>query len=124
MSEKPKPGEVAWIDLTVEDADFLRDFYAAVTGWKPEPVDMGEYADFNMMDASGKSTAGVCHKRGGNADLPSQWLVYIVVDSLDSSIEECTKRGGQVIAGPKSMGQSRYCVIEDPAGAFAALYQA
>jgi predicted enzyme related to lactoylglutathione lyase len=42
---------IGWVDLTVGDATNLRDFYARVMGWRPEPVDMGGYADFNMCDA-------------------------------------------------------------------------
>ncbi len=48
MSEQMKPGTIGWVDLTVDDASGLRDFYARVAGWKPEPVPMGGYDDFNM----------------------------------------------------------------------------
>jgi len=96
-----------------------------VVGWKPVGVDMGEYQDFCMNEpGSGKTVAGVCHARGINADLPAQWLIYITVADLDASIASCRSLGGEVIAGPKSMGDSaRFCVIRDPAGAVAALYQ-
>lgn len=46
--ELPKPGTIAWVDLTVPHAAKVRDFYAAVTGWKPEAVSMGSYQDYNM----------------------------------------------------------------------------
>ena len=41
-------GRIGWIDISVDDARGLRDFYAKVVGWKPEDVSMGEYDDFNM----------------------------------------------------------------------------
>ncbi|NND59262.1 MAG: VOC family protein [Gammaproteobacteria bacterium] len=122
MSAKPIPGSIGWIDLTVEDATGIRDFYAAVAGWQPEAVDMGEYADFNMT-AAGTPVAGVCHARGGNAGLPASWLIYIVVEDLDRSISNCREGGGELLGEVKSMGESRYCVIRDPAGACCALYQ-
>ena len=50
-------------------------------------------------------------------------MLYIVVDDLDRSIDRCKARGGAVVAGPKKMGDARYCVIRDPAGAHTALYQ-
>ncbi|MBT8144944.1 MAG: VOC family protein [Gammaproteobacteria bacterium] len=100
----------------------MRDFYAAVAGWQPEAVDMGEYADFNMT-AAGTPVAGVCHARGGNAGLPASWLIYIVVEDLDRSISNCREGGGELLGEVKSMGESRYCVIRDPAGACCALYQ-
>lgn len=127
MSEPGKPavGTISWVDLTVTDAAGVRDFYAAVTGWTPSEVPMGAYSDYCMNEpAAGRSVAGVCHARGGNADLPAQWLVYIVVEDLDASLAECRARGGAVVAGPKAIGrEARYAVIRDPAGAVAALYQ-
>ncbi|HEX5720684.1 MAG TPA: VOC family protein [Thermoanaerobaculia bacterium] len=123
MSETPKPqvGTIAWTDLTVPNADEVRDFYAAVTGWKPEALSMGDYSDYVMSAPGGTGVAGVCHARGTNAGLPQQWLIYITVESVDESIRQCEQRGGKVIAGPKKMGAGKYCVIQDPAGAVAAL---
>ncbi len=122
--DKPATGTIGWIDLTIDDAAELRDFYAAVTGWRPEPVVMGGYDDFNMVaPGTGQPAAGICHARGGNAGLPPVWMIYIVVADLDASVEACRKNGGEVVAGPRRMGGDRYCVIRDPAGAVAALYQ-
>jgi uncharacterized protein len=122
MSTPPRPGTITWQDLTVPDAEALRDFYASVVGWKAQPVRMGDYADFNMT-ADGQSVAGVCHARGLNADLPAQWLIYITVDDLEHSMEECQRLGGSVIAPPRGLSGGRFCVIRDPAGAVCALYQ-
>ncbi len=117
-------GKIGWIDLTVGDAPAVRDFYAKVVGWKPEGVSMGDYSDFNMtMPESGDPAAGICHARGGNAELPSKWLIYITVADVDKSAETCRENGGQVVVGPKPMGDGKFAVIEDPNGSVAALYQ-
>lgn len=121
---KPPIGSIGWIDLTVPNADEVRDFYAQVTGWKPEPLDMGGYSDYVMNAPDGEGKAGVCHARGGNASMPPQWIIYIVVEDLDASLARCAEMGGKVIVPVRSMGEARYCVIQDPAGAVAALYQA
>lgn len=126
MSEfaRPPVGTIGWVDLTVPDAVETRDFYAQVTGWIPEPFDMGGYNDFVMKTPEGAAVAGVCHARGGNKDLPPQWLVYVTVENLDQSIERCKALGGRVVTGPRNYaGEGRYCVIEDPAGAVCALYE-
>jgi predicted enzyme related to lactoylglutathione lyase len=125
MSEKPTPGTVAWTDLTVPDAEGIRDFYARVVGWVPESVAMGEYADFNMtVPVTGQPVAGICHARGVNADIPPVWIVYLVVEELDTSLTTVQEGGGEVLVGPKSMGPgSAYAIIRDPAGAVVALYQ-
>ena len=121
----PKIGTVAWIDLTVDDAEQVRDFYSLVVGWQPASVDMGEYSDFNMnAPATGEPIAGVCHKRGSNAELPSKWMIYIIVENVDDSADRCRELGGKVLVEPKGMGShGRYCVIEDPARATAALFE-
>ena len=118
-----EPGTLEWIDLTVEDAEHVRDFYADIVGWTPEPVSMGEYDDYNMVTA-GEPVAGVCHARGSNAALPPVWLPYFRVSNLEQSLARCLKRGGQVVAGPRSAGPGmQYGVIRDPAGAAAALFE-
>ncbi len=123
--ERKPAGSIIGLDLTVENAEELRDFYAAVIGWQAEPLDMGGYDDYFMMPPGQEDpTAGVCHARGENAELPAQWLVYITVDNLDESIRRCIERGGSVVSGPKGdPGTSRYCVIRDPAGAVMSLLE-
>ena len=118
-----KPGTIEWHDLTVDDAESVRDFYAAVVGWEPQAVSMGDYDDFSMlMPGTEQPTAGVCHARGANADLPAQWLMYVRVLSVPDSAARCSALGGKVLTGPTAMGDSEFCVIEDPAGAVLALY--
>ena len=125
MSDSTKVGTIAWTDLSVPDAEGIREFYSKVVGWTSDPVPMGDYSDFNMMPPGGDApVAGVCHARGTNADLPPVWLVYIVVEDLEKSLEACTEGGGEVLVGPKGIGPgSAYAVIRDPAGAVSALYQ-
>lgn len=133
---RPAPGTIAWTDLTVPDADRVRDFYAAVTGWQPSPVAMGGYNDYCMMppapvpaatgaaDSPGPApAAGICHARGVNADIPPVWLVYIVVEDVARSVDECVRLGGSVIR-PASQGPfGAMAIIRDPAGAACALYK-
>ena len=124
MNAKPKPGSISWTDLTVPNATVVRDFYAAVAGWTASPVEMDGYDDYSMNTPSGTTVAGICHARGSNAGLPAQWLVYITVANLDESLKQCRELGGRVIAPPRDMGGSgRMAVIQDPAGAVAALFQ-
>lgn len=118
-------GSIVWMDLTVPDADAVRDFYRDVVGWTSTDVSMGEYNDYGVNEpGSGKTVAGICHARGPNAGLPPVWLVYIQVEDLDVSMARCRERSGEVISGPRDMGAyGRMCVIRDPAGAVAALIQ-
>jgi predicted enzyme related to lactoylglutathione lyase len=123
-SQAPEPGQIIWVDLTIPDAAPIRDFYSQLVGWQPEPVEMGGYSDFNMTLAdSGTPAAGICYARGENANLPPQWLMYIAVEDLAKTMETCISLGGKLVAGPVTMPEHRYCVVQDPAGAVVALVE-
>jgi predicted enzyme related to lactoylglutathione lyase len=50
-------------------------------------------------------------------------LIYLTVADLDVSIVRVQELGGKLLIGPKNTGgTARFCVIQDPAGAVAALY--
>jgi predicted enzyme related to lactoylglutathione lyase len=118
-----KIGSIVWRDLTVPDADAIRDFYRDVVGWQAQPVDMGEYSDFTMLaPGDDQPAAGICFARGANADLPAQWLLYVMVEDVEASARTCVERGGAIVTGPRSLGEGMFCVIRDPAGAVCALY--
>lgn len=120
-----KIGMLSWVDLTVENAPEIRDFYSKVVGWESAPVPMDDYDDFCMIPPGDDvPAAGICHSRGSNKDLPSQWLIYISVENLNESIANCEALGGKVISPPRNYADmGRYCVIKDPAGAVMALFE-
>jgi uncharacterized protein len=124
MSES-KIGTICWTDLTVQNAEQIKSFYEGVIGWRSEPHDMeAEYHDFNMIAPStGDCVTGICHARGTNANVPPQWLVYFLVESVESSAAKCMEMGGRIVDGPRLMGNANFCVIQDPAGAVCALFQ-
>ena len=115
-------GKIEWFDLTVDDASRIKDFYCSVIGWSSTELDVGSYSDYNInLPDTTNTIAGICHARGFNASLPPQWLAYVRVCSIEDSIEKCEKLGGEVVDGPRRMGNNNFCVIKDPAGAVLAL---
>lgn len=110
---------MGWLDLTVDDAESVRDFYSAVLGWLPQPVPMedGAYHDYAMMVGE-TAVGGVCHKRGVNAGLPTGWTPYFVVASLEAAVATAVEQGATVIETRTQMASLR-----DPAGAVFALWQ-
>jgi predicted enzyme related to lactoylglutathione lyase len=122
---KPEIGSIGWIDLTVTNAKEIRDFYSQIAGWNYEGLSMGDYEDFVMIQPFSKiPAAGICHKRGINAGLPSQWLIYITVANIDESRKSCKALGGKLLTPIRNYANmGRYCVIEDPAGSVCALFE-
>jgi len=124
MSSSSDVGKIGWIDMTVEDAPAVRDFYKAVVGWDSEDVSMGDYSDYTMkMPATGDGVSGICHARGSNAELPQGWLIYIIVADVEASAKACTDNNGKLLVEPRGLAGGRFCVVEDPGGSVAALYQ-
>jgi predicted enzyme related to lactoylglutathione lyase len=118
-----RPGEIGWIDLTLEDAPRMRDFYRQVVGWTVDELSMGDYPDF-VMKSGDEPVAGICHSRGENATQPPGWMIYIVVEDLERSVAACEAGGGRVRVPARNMGEGRAAIIEDPAGSVCALFQA
>lgn len=124
MGNNSEIGKIGWIDTTVDDASGLRDFYKAVVGWDTDEISMGDYSDYVMkMPSSGEGVSGICHALGSNADLPKGWLIYIVVADVKDSAANCTASGGKILVEPRGLAGGQFCVIEDPSGAIAGLYQ-
>jgi len=124
VSNSDDIGKIGWIDMTVADAPRVRDFYQAVVGWKVDQIDMGGYSDYVMqMPATDTGVAGICHARGSNADIPAGWLIYIIVADVETSAAMCKVNGGKVIVEPRGLAGGHFCVVADPAGCIAGLYQ-
>ena len=120
MSDSNAIGKIGWIDMTVEDAPAVRDFYEAVVGWTSTDVSMGDYSDYSMiMPETEDCVAGICHARGSNAELPAGWLIYITVADVDASAMACREHGGKLLVEPRGLAGGRFCVIEDPGGSVA-----
>lgn len=129
MSSSSQVGKIAWHDITIDNAIEVKDFYSQVVGWDTSPVEMGgkdgeaTYQDFNMnLPGTVETVAGVCHARGCNSKLPAQWMMYVAVADAQMSAKRCIELGGEIIDGPRNMGDAVYYFIKDPAGAVLAIY--
>lgn len=119
-----KVGRIAWLDLTVPNADATRDFYREVIGWSVHDVEMkdtdGAYADYAMIAANGDGAAGICHARGPNAGLPPVWMLYLLVADFDESLRRVEEEGGKVIKVMRGEGYTA-AAVQDPVGVYFAL---
>lgn len=127
-AKKFKPGTINWHDLTVENAEELKEFYKEVAGWEVQEIPMkdGEesYFDYAMKDADGNGVAGVCHLKGVNAGIPPQWIMYISVENITKSVDKALESGGKLLKEYRNKdGELLYAMIQDPAGAAFALAQ-
>lgn len=126
--DSAKMGQIGWLDITVRNADTIRDFYQKVVGWSVQPVAMEEsgshYNDYNMVAGDDNPGAGICHARGVNLGLPEVWMIYLPVADLKESLRRAEEEGGKIIKVQKEGDVYRYAAIADPVGACFALMQA
>ncbi len=118
-------GKILWTDLTVDNAEQIKDFYGALVGWTFSEQPVGDYVDFNVHnpEENNEIISGICHRKGSNSKIPAQWLNYVCVDNLEKSLENCLKLGGKILDGPRKMGKDIFAIIKDPAGACLAIMQ-
>lgn len=112
-----------WMDLTVAAAEKTRDFYRRVVGFAVTDVPMGDYDDYCMVAGDGRTVAGVCHAAGPNRDVPSGWLPYFNVASLSKSLAAAKRSGGRAVGKVRDLGSGRMCIVRDPSGSYAALFE-
>lgn len=116
-----KFGQIFWSDLTVKDTAPLREFYKEVLGWTEHPVNMkdGEetYEDYAMMVDETTPAGGICNQRGINKNIPSQWIMYVLVEDVETSLSKCIESGGELIHGSKKKdGTYQFVIVKDPQG--------
>lgn len=110
----PPIGTMVSIENTSDNADQVRDFYTSVLGWRVHTISMGDYDDYVMMAPDGAWVAGICHRRGPNADLPGGWIPCFRVASVEQALSDAVAKGGTQIGATRDAGpSSKYAVIQD-----------
>lgn len=121
-TSKIKIGQICWTDLTVDNADELKEFYKNTLGWTEFAIKMkdengDEYADYAMMIDEETPAGGICNKRGVNQNIPSQWIMYVKVEDVQDTLNKCLQFGGNVVhTSRKKDGTLNYVIVKDPQG--------
>ena len=119
MSDKLSQGEFCWNELLTSDVAGATKFYAGLFGWQAEEFPGMEYTLFKK---EGAKMAGMMLKK--HPQMPTQWLSYVAVESVDASAAKVGKLGGKVIVPPFDVPTvGRIAVLQDPQGASIALFQ-
>jgi uncharacterized protein len=119
----PMHGQFTWYELMTTDVPGAVKFYPMVTGWGIEEWDKAHYT---MWTSGGKPLGGVMElspeqrARGTR----SSWLPYVAVNDVDDSAKKAASLGGKVHVPPQDIpGTGRFAVLQDPQGAFFAIYK-
>ena len=122
-----EPGTFSWVELATTDPDGAKRFYGELFGWDAEDNPAGEAGVYTMCTLNG-GYVGAMMQQGDNEremGIPPHWNNYVTVDDVDAVTEKAGELGATVAAPPFDvMEAGRMSVIQDPVGAFLALWQA
>jgi predicted enzyme related to lactoylglutathione lyase len=121
-----KPGTFCWTDLTTTDQAAAKIFYASLFGWEAEDTPVGEDTFYSIQRVDGKDVAAIAPQpqMQRDAGVPPVWNSYVSVESADDAAERAKGLGATVHAPAFDvMEAGRMAVIQDPQGAFFAVWQ-
>ena len=110
-------GTVAWNELMTPDGERAATFYAGLTGWEVQEMDMGPLGVYRVCR---RGTTPVCGIMQLPADAPvaAHWLPYIAVASADAAAARVTALGGELRVPPTDLEDwGRFAMAVDPTGA-------
>jgi uncharacterized protein len=129
MQEAPeyKPGTFCWVELATSDGVAAKSFYTQMFGWDYEDMSMGPDGVYSVLKLNGKDVGGLYQLTPDMTaqGIPTHWLSYVSTTSADESAAKAKALGATIIFGPVDVSTvGRMAVIQDPAGAVFALWQA
>jgi predicted enzyme related to lactoylglutathione lyase len=123
-----RPGTFSWVDLGAHDVEAAERYYTQLFGWTADRMPYGSGADevYVMLrkdghDAAAMYTMDVTQKSQG---MPSTWLSYVTVESVDETVTRARALGATVLADAFDvMDVGRMALIGDPTGAMFAAWE-
>ena len=113
-----KHGMISWSELMTSDVAAAKRFYGQLFGWELERAPM-EDVEYLLVKANGEQIAGMMTTPPEAEGTPPNWGIYITVDDVDATARNAAELGGKIVVPPKDIPQvGRFCVIQDPQGAF------
>lgn len=104
---------IVYFEVLGGDAQRQREFYAAMFGWAPEPVE-GTDGGYNRVKAA---DAGIEGAVGSFSGAPSYVTFYVRSDDLEAAVRRAGELGGRTVMEPRAVSDGiEAALIEDPEG--------
>ena len=124
--ERYETGMFSWADLATTDVMGAKGFYGELFGWKFEDHPAGDAGTYTMARRDGRDVGGLSGMMPGMREqgIPPHWTAYFSVEDVSLRSSKVELLGGKLMMPPMDvMDVGRMCIIEDPTGAKAALWQ-
>jgi uncharacterized protein len=129
MQETPeyKPGTFCWVELGTTNSEAAKSFYTNLFGWSYVDNPVSPDMVYTMLKLDGKDVGALYQLTPDMTaeGIPPNWLSYISVVSADEAASKVKAAGGTLMKGPFDVFTvGRMAVVQDPAGAVFAVWQA
>lgn len=115
-------GHFIWNDLSTYDVDKARADYSALFGWN-----FHSDAEYEYACLAEQQTVAIfpMPQRFVDMDMPSFWMSYIRVETLERSVEIATSHDDAILeVGPHAFDEhAQIALVRDPSGAGFTLYE-
>lgn len=116
-------GTMCWADLSSPDPEKAAAFYSGLFDWKIAPGENDSSGYLHIQNGS-DFIGGVPPAANRDPNAPPHWLVYFLVEDVDSSTATVTESGGKALMGPSTIANvGRMSIVKDPQGAVFALFR-
>jgi len=111
-------GAFSWNELMTTDVASAKTFYSEAFGWQYKDEPMGEMT-YTVVTAGEKEIGGIMTIPPEAGEMPPVWGAYVTVDDVDETAKKVEAAGGKIHVPPRDIpGVGRFCVIQDPQGAY------
>jgi predicted enzyme related to lactoylglutathione lyase len=99
-----RTGALCWTELTTSDTKAAEKFYTQMFGWTPKHSPAGSPMEYTEFSIAGTPSIGMMPKPDGMpAHIPSYWMPYFQVTSVDQSASKAKELGGKTMIGPQDI---------------------
>lgn len=119
-----EPGSVCWNELLTRDIDQAGSFYTRLFGWKAEVMDSTSDRPYTIFKQNDQGQAGMMTMPPEcGPEVPSSWMIYLMVADCDASVAKAESLGAQIIKGATDIPMvGRFAVLQDAQGAAFSLF--
>ena len=115
------PGGLSWNELGTSDVAKAKDFYSGLFGWSMDDQE-GAMGAYTMIQNGERANGGIRALSEQEQGVPSNWLVYFGVSSVDDTAAKAAELGATTLVPPTEIPIGKFAVLADPQGAVFALF--
>jgi predicted enzyme related to lactoylglutathione lyase len=119
--DTPAANEWLWAELWTDDPTDASAFYETVVGYRTVEAREKDGGELLVMGRDGVARATVV--RLPWPEVKPNWLIYLLVDDLEATLELVRRNGGEVLVHPSAAGDGNVAIVADPTGGAFALQQ-